>query len=205
MTSNKARFHVSFDFWNTLYGSNEHFKKRRMELLCARSSCDSREIQEAIHKLGQWHNGTLMMNVGLALPAFELNRLLFEWIGISEEQHSDTFTSILTLFAESPPTRLYHKDVDLWMDKADTMSILSNTTFIPGQAISKWLEMDGLQFDFEFYSDEMGLGKPDQRVFRRLREKAVDLCGNSVSTIHIGDDANHDQSSITSVKSHILS
>ena len=204
MSSAKSLSHVSFDFWNTLYGSNERFKKKRLELLCTKGNCSSHQVQEAIFKLGKWHNGTLMKNVGLALPAFELNRLLFGWIGIEEQQHMDTYNFILTLFSENPPIRLYHKDVDFWMDKADTKSILSNTTFIPGQSISKRLEMDGLQFDFELYSDEMGLGKPDQRVFHRLREKAVGLCGNLVSTMHIGDDVNHDQSTLTSVESHIL-
>ena len=74
-----------------------------------------------------------------------------------------------------------------------TLSILSNTGFIKGRTLRKILErMElGVYFDFQLYSDETGLSKPEEKLFRLMLDRVADTRKASVDpkrVIHIGDN-----------------
>ncbi|MGB1573919.1 MAG: hypothetical protein ACPG85_06530, partial [Flavobacteriales bacterium] len=140
---------------------------------------------------------------GTALTAPAVNRLLYLTLAIPENEHDTLYQETLQLFASMPPKRMHHPDIEPLLDRADSTSILSNTTFIPGSSISQWLERDGWTFDFELYSDELGVGKPATAAFDRLLAEVRSRSG-STDIVHVGDDPDHDASSLSDIQSHIL-
>lgn len=195
--------HLSLDFWNTLYKSNSAFKLSRLEMLKRASLKGEDEICHAISSIGRWHNSVLMQEFGTALPAEAVNRLLYQTLDIPEDEHDTLYKQTLQLFASMPPKRMRHPDIEPLLDSADSKSILSNTTFIPGSAVSQWLHLEGWNFDFELYSDELYVGKPATGAFQRLLAE-VRSNTESMEILHVGDDPNHDASSIPEIRSHIL-
>lgn len=195
--------HLSLDFWNTLYKSNNSFKLSRLDMLKKTSLKGTDEIGHAISAIGQWHNSVLMREFGTALNALALNRLLYQTLDIPENEHDALYQETLQLFANMPPERMRHPNIEPLLDRAASKSILSNTTFIPGSAVSQWLQREGWNFDFELYSDELGAGKPAALAFKRLHSEVRSRTG-STEILHVGDDPDHDASSIPEVQSHIL-
>ena len=195
--------HVSLDFWNTLYVSNKEFKSRRLNLLSNASGKSELEVARCVSTIGCWHNDSLMANHNMAIPSSALNELLFQSLGIVDREHPSLMESIYSIFLEHPPHRMHHPTVERHLELASTMSLLSNTTFIPGKVIRELNERTEWNFSFELYSDEMGTGKPAERPFQLLLEKVKRLAPAS-DVIHIGDNPNFDRSPIPSVKSIIL-
>ena len=195
--------HLSLDFWNTLYKSNSSFKMNRLDILKKASLKRPEQIGHAISSIGKWHNSVLMREFGKALPAAAVNRLLYQTLGIPENEHDALYQQTLQLFASMPPQRMRHPDIEPLVHRAASKSILSNTTFIPGSAVSQWLQREGWNFDFELYSDELGVGKPAAATFKRLLSEVRSRTG-STEILHVGDDPDHDASSIPEIRSHIL-
>ena len=77
-------------------------------------------------------------------------------------------------------------------------SLLSNTGFIKGSTLRKvlkQLEIDSL-FDFQLYSDEAGMSKPNDNLFQLLIKTTEEIRGEIMTDpkeiIHIGDNAKAD-------------
>lgn len=73
-----------------------------------------------------------------------------------------------------------------------SLSLLSNTGFIKGKTLRKVLQKLELEelFDFQLYSDEAGLSKPNQQFFQLMLEKVQSLKTDIklYEIIHVGDN-----------------
>jgi putative hydrolase of the HAD superfamily len=79
-----------------------------------------------------------------------------------------------------------------------TIGLLSNTGYTKGHTLRKILEHNGLgqYFDFQLYSDEENLSKPNIQLFNTMIERAQNHLPNRQldrqQIIHIGDNAHAD-------------
>jgi len=76
-----------------------------------------------------------------------------------------------------------------------TANILSNTGFIKGPTLRKVLEQLNIAqyFDFQLYSDEAGLSKPNKEFFQLLLDEiAIIRSIERDQIIHIGDNIKTD-------------
>lgn len=186
--------HVSFDFWDTLYTSNTLFKETRNKFLVQLSQKNSSEIQEIITHLSISHNLSFKSNIK-CMNANELNICLLKQIGIKKDFNS-IINNLYEIFISMPPL-LSNNVLELleylFRNKI-TLSILSNTAYIPGFEIRKVLEKDQIvqYFSFCIFSDEIRYGKPSEIVFNRMFQE-IKKIHQSIplnQIIHIGD--NHD-------------
>lgn len=66
------------------------------------------------------------------------------------------------------------------------LAVVSNVLFWPGSCTRKMLDEAGVSkfFEVQLYADEVGVSKPDKRIF----VKACEVCGVDVrSAVHVGD------------------
>jgi putative hydrolase of the HAD superfamily len=92
------------------------------------------------------------------------------------------------------------KDIDQLLkkikEKGKTASILSNTAFIHGDSLRKILRQLDLEqyFSFMIFSDEIGMSKPNIKIFEYLYKKTQELRSlHQSQIIHIGDNRVADQ------------
>lgn len=82
--------------------------------------------------------------------------------------------------------------------QGNTTSILSNTGFIPGAMLRKVLTDMGIDsyLDFQIYSDEVGISKPNREIFEIMVSKAADNKRNEglnlTDILHVGDNPTAD-------------
>jgi len=106
------------------------------------------------------------------------------------------------LFFEYLPV-LYDSDTKNTLEiltsrEGTTLNTLSNTAFIEGRLLRQLLDHleIGQYFDFQIYSDEVGMSKPNIRLFGLLIEKiqylrpSEDIALSDI--IHVGDNNNAD-------------
>ncbi len=80
------------------------------------------------------------------------------------------------------------------------MNILSNTAFINGKTMRQLLKHLDISkyFDFQIYSDEEGISKPNPLIFKKLinevKIRRRDAFLELRKIIHIGDNINADYS-----------
>lgn len=75
-----------------------------------------------------------------------------------------------------------------------SFNISSNTAFVKGKTLRKVLTSLGLApfFDFQIYSDEIGISKPDHQFFKLLLEGVRKISSNKnialTDIVHVGDN-----------------
>ena len=97
----------------------------------------------------------------------------------------------------------YSADTHIVLEKltaveGPTFSLLSNTAFIKGSTLKtvlKRIELDSY-FDFQLYSDETGMSKPNEKFFQLMLDKVKEVRGgeqfSTQEIIHIGDNIKAD-------------
>lgn len=198
--------HFSFDLWLTLIKSNPAFKEERAVYFYNNFNSLHKSLDEV--KL-IFRNVDLMCNAinekrGKNIDAeemylmviYQLNNSLkpFENIDISylyKEMEQLIFKHIPTVFNEQTYCCL-----DKIKQHADsTLNILSNTGFIKGSTVR--LIVDKLElskyFDFQIYSDEVGVSKPNIKIYDILLQNIYTTRKSKDITLleiaHIGDNA----------------
>lgn len=206
--------HFSFDFWNTIAYSNPEFKQKRSELICQYlgNSISFDFINSAFEKIGKDYN-TLMESGSKIKPPEELLFSVAKELGIENKLTLELLSAeIDLLFLQYPP--VIEQGFVEFLNKVllvnKTCSITSNTAFISGATIKKFLVNNNLLdcFKFTLFSDEVGFGKPHNKIFNLLYANTkqyydfidfnevchigdnylADFCGaitNSVSAYHI--------------------
>jgi putative hydrolase of the HAD superfamily len=201
----KTYKHYSFDLWLTLIKSNPIFKKERALFFYEHlnSSDKSLEEVELIFRKVDLMSNTINQKSGKNLDAeemylmviYELNgsnsifeNLEMEWLLNKMEQ----------LFFQYIPT-IYHPETISTLNSLKeipdvSMNILSNTGFIKGATLRIALEKIGMAhfFDFQLYSDEVNLSKPNVKFFSLMLEKIYEERKSDRlvldDIIHIGDN-----------------
>ncbi|MPT33171.1 MAG: phosphoglycolate phosphatase [Chryseobacterium sp.] len=197
--------HFSFDLWMTIIRSNPQFKPKRTVLLKEYFDIDKNveEIDRVIRHYDNLFN-IISEKTGNHIEREEVFFLILASLGkdiqgISVDDLRGFFMRSDKLFIENIPLIIW-KDIDQLLkkikEKEKTASILSNTAFIYGDSLRKVLRQLELEqyFSFMIFSDEIGLSKPNIKIFEYLYKKTQELRPlHRSQIIHIGDNKIADQ------------
>lgn len=195
--------HYSFDLWLTLIKSNPAFKIERAKYFYANFNLAKKSFEEVCVVFRQVD---LMVNAinektGKNIDAEEMYLMVISMMN----NYSTDFKSIdlealynemEVLVLKYLPEIYCKKSISVLQrirESGSTISLLSNTGFIKGKTLRKVLhalEFDYL-LDFQLYSDEVRLSKPNHQFFRLMldtidRNKHPELSLQDI--IHIGDN-----------------
>lgn len=201
--------HYSFDLWLTLIKSNPSFKQertrffydhfnqhqktleevgrifRKVDLLCnainekTGGNIDAEEMYlMVISEINDYSNA--FGNIDLAALYQEMDALVLKYLPVI---YCSETVRTLRRIKESPDR---------------TVSLLSNTAFIKGSTLRRVLQELELEryFDFQLYSDETGMSKPNQKMFRLMLDHVAAVRKDQAlplnNIIHIGDNKKAD-------------
>ncbi len=201
--------HFSFDLWYTLIKSNPNFKKERALYFQKNLNTKNKsltEVEDCFRKIDLMCNsinektgGNIDAEEMYLMVLYELNndKELFQFVDLME-----LYKRLEQLFFNYSPKIFSSHTLDtlekLKQRPDTTLSILSNTGFIKGQTLRGLLDNLSISqyFDFQIYSDEQKISKPNLEIFRLLEHNIQLLRKNTVLSyneiIHIGDNINAD-------------
>lgn len=197
--------HYSFDLWLTLIKSNPYFKIERTKIFHRDFNPGGKSIDEVARAFRQID---LMCNAvnertGKNIDADEMYLMVISTINDNQYPLADVDTN--KLYADMEKLLFYYLPVVYSPVTIDTLrhlkqkgdcslSILSNTGFIKGETLRNVMIKLGLAefFNFQIYSDEEGMSKPNRALFNLMVQK-VKACNKSkqislADIIHIGDN-----------------
>lgn len=204
--------HYSFDLWLTLIKSNPEFKHERARYFYKKKynpndfSVD--QIKILISEIDVMCNEVNEI-VGKSIDALEMYAIVLRKLGVSANlvnYHNmlKLYADIEEIFMKYPPVFYDEHTIPTIAQLAvkSNLSILSNTGFIKGSTLRKFLRSSGLDLYFEFmlFSDEEDLSKPNpvffMKVIQSIYEKNL-YEYNSVrkyNILHVGDNQKADYS-----------
>lgn len=194
--------HVSFDFWNTMAFSNPLFKTERAEIISRNldEPVSHSAIGSAFQKVGEVYNQH-QENGKPCISPLNLLNLVFSELNPQSVQHQTlqaVYLEILDAFVKHPPVLCpeFVSALKTTLSLHKTISITSNTAFIPGDSIELFLKEMGLlsHFSFGLFSDKMGCAKPNKEVFEKLfsQVNSIHLGVSPPEILHIGDNVEND-------------
>jgi putative hydrolase of the HAD superfamily len=197
--------HYSFDLWLTLIKSNPEFKIQRTEIFHRDFNPYNKSIDEVAKVFRQVDLmcNAVNENTGKNIDSEEMHLMVISLINDNRLNIRDVDISKLYLDMEallfnylpvlySPVTI---EVIDHLKNKSGgTFSLLSNNGFIKGVTLKKVLSELKIDqyFDFQLYSDEAGMSKPNPAFFELMLQnikrvnhpKQINL--NNI--IHVGDN-----------------
>lgn len=191
--------HFSFDLWLTLIKSHPEFKAKRVELFS--SFFEVNKPIDEVAKVVKYYDdlcNTINEVIGGNVDTFEIYLLILNSLNIdlkqlNRDKLNEFYQKSEDLFLEYKPVVIFenlHQFFDEIKNQGKTISILSNTGFIKGTTMRKFLINENLdQFiDFHIYSDELKISKPNPLVFQEVKNliKNQDLQMNQI--LHVGDN-----------------
>ena len=195
--------HFSFDLWLTLIKSNPHFKNERVNFFHKNynfSNNTATEIKTVFRRVDLMCN-QVNESVGYNLDAKEIYLMVLyllneNTINYSEINIDALYDQMESLALNYVPLILNDKVVpilDTLKEKDKTINLLSNTGFIKGDTIDKILCSLDLKkyFDFEIYSDQFDLSKPNYKLFEIVYNKTAGIYSQDISSneiMHVGDN-----------------
>lgn len=191
--------HMSFDLWLTLVKSHPEYKMERAKLLrdFFNISTSDEDILKTVKYYDNAVNKINEVTGGNIMP-FEIYSLILTKYGadFDTQKLNDFYLESEKLFLRFPPVLLDHFNEHFFEDATNegiTLNILSNTGFIKGSTLMKFIETTFLKhyFDEYFFSDEYGMSKPNPEFFNVVRDY-VDPKVLNHEILHIGDNYNAD-------------
>lgn len=191
--------HFSFDLWLTLIKSHPEFKAKRVELFS--SFFDVKKPIDEVAKVVKYYDdlcNSINEVAGGNVDTFEiylliLNALKVDVKQLNKDQLNQFYQKSEDLFLEYKPVVIFenlHQFFDEIKNQGKTINILSNTGFIKGKTMRKFLIEENLDqyIDFHIYSDELKISKPNPIVFQEVKNliKNKDLKMNQI--LHVGDN-----------------
>lgn len=190
--------HISLDFWNTIGRANPEFAAIRNQLI---ADCygipvdDVRRIYTRTKKfLDNQHEQHQLATTSYGAwctlgDEIDKERGTQEWYIFDDNGLIDVVNEA---FLQNPPT-LAKGFVEFTQKPRNfSISITSNTNFISGDVIKRYLGGLGCKIDFYIFSDIVGYSKPNLEMFDlvfnsvRLLKHQKHICKDEV--LHIGDD-----------------
>lgn len=190
--------HYSFDLWGTLIRSNPQFRIERATYFFKYFNREGRTIDEildiltGIDKLCNFTNEVYGGNIKAEeMYAMAANMLGHQSHTIDPKTLARAKEDLDYLFLQFCPFVYSNETIPTLTELASRgkkLSILSNTAFTNGNVLREALEkMDMLKFfDFQIFSDEHSLSKPNPKLYDILKEKA-DPALQPGELIHVGD------------------
>ncbi|WP_158826744.1 HAD family hydrolase [Mucilaginibacter lacusdianchii] len=197
--------HYSFDLWLTLIKSNPLFKKHRSQffhLNFNRRSISLEEVEHIFRQVDIMAN-TINERTGKNIDADEMYLMVISWmnnnqINLYDIDTDDLYLQMENLLFQYLPVVYCNNTAGVLSNlKAQgvTTNILSNTGFIKGTTLREVLKQLDLYdyFNFQIYSDEVGMSKPNLAIFELMIDQAQKLTTVEPSSIvHVGDNPKAD-------------
>lgn len=191
--------HFSFDLWLTLIKSHPEFKAKRVELFS--SFFDVKKPINEVAKVVKYYDdlcNSINEITGGNIDTFEiylliLNALEVDVKQLSKDHLNEFYQKSEDLFLEYKPVVIFeklHQFFDEIKNQGKTINILSNTGFIKGKTMRKYLRIENLDqyIDFHVYSDEMNCSKPDPKIFQEVKNLLPNQDLDVKQVLHIGDN-----------------
>lgn len=184
---------ITFDLWNTLI-HNKNYSEYRLsklnEMLCRYGPAPTEKELNSLYMTGWAHSSELKKTEkNLHVETTEITRKVLENAGLSHQP--EELMNLTRIYEEAileAPPRLKDGVAETLraLEGRYKMGIISDTGVSPGRIMRQVLKGLGIShyFDGFTFSDEVGVCKPDMRIFRQaLRE--LDVLPSE--TIHVGD------------------
>jgi putative hydrolase of the HAD superfamily len=196
--------HYSFDLWLTLIRSNPQYKLERIEYMHRhwnRAQLPVEAIATIFRRIDLMSNAISektgkQIDTG-ALYLMVISEINGNLVSLQEVDMERLYDDMEQLFLAHPP-KLYCSKTLSTLQKIKsagdvTVSLLSNTAFIKGSTLRLALEqLEILQFlDFQLFSDETGIAKPNPRFFELMLQTIHDHRQEPLrreNIVHIGDN-----------------
>ncbi|KYH04811.1 phosphoglycolate phosphatase [Chryseobacterium cucumeris] len=191
--------HFSFDLWLTLIKSHPEFKAKRVELFSSFFNVD-KPIDEVAKTVKYYDDlcNTINEVTGGNIDTFEIYLMILGALDvdvklINKEKLNEFYNKSEELFLEYKPVVIFENIHDFFEDiknQGKTINILSNTGFIKGKTMRKFLIHENLDqyIDFHIYSDEINCSKPNPLIFQEVKNKIKDQDLPMHQILHIGDN-----------------
>lgn len=191
--------HFSFDLWLTLIKSHPEFKAKRVELFSSFFNIDKPidEVTKAVKYYDDLCN-TINEITGGNIDTFEIYLMILGSLNVdlnllSKEKLNEFYIKSEELFLEYKPVIIFenvHDFFDEIKNQGKTINILSNTGFIKGTTMRKFLIHENLDqyIDFHIYSDEINCSKPNPLIFQEVKNNLPDKNLPLSQVLHIGDN-----------------
>ncbi|MCC3215373.1 HAD family hydrolase [Chryseobacterium sp. X308] len=191
--------HFSFDLWLTLIKSHPEFKAKRVELFSSFFNVD-KPIEQVAKTVKYYDDlcNTINEVTGGNIDTFEIYLMILSSLDVdvkqlNKENFNEFYNKSEELFLEYKPVVIFENIHDFFKNiknQGKTINILSNTGFIKGKTMRKFLIHENLDqyIDFHIYSDEINCSKPNPLIFQEVKNKIKDqdLAMNQI--LHIGDN-----------------
>lgn len=191
--------HFSFDLWLTLIKSHPEFKAKRVELFSSFFNVD-KPIDKVAKTVKYYDDlcNTINEVTGGNIDTFEIYLMILGALDVdvkmlNKEKLNEFYNKSEELFLEYKPVVIFENIHNFFEDiknQGKTINILSNTGFIKGKTMRKFLIHENLDqyIDFHIYSDEINCSKPNPLIFQEVKNniKDRDLPMNQI--LHIGDN-----------------
>ncbi|KIA99082.1 phosphoglycolate phosphatase [Flavobacterium sp. KMS] len=192
--------HLSFDLWLTLIKSNPEFKSKRNLLF--KDFFDVDATIEKVNDVVRYYDvlcNNINERTGLNIDTYEIYYLILSALNVNINDIDTTklksfYNETELLFLKYKPELLYANIPQLFKEitqQDKTINLLSNTAFIKGNTLRKILSHYELEsyFQFQIYSDEVGLSKPNNEIFQLVFNQANEIKPITKKEIlHIGDN-----------------
>ena len=192
--------HISLDFWGTLVFSNINFREERAKFLSSQLSKNKEKINLAFKEIGEKYNNFQEKGINNTSP-IALFKEVLDYLDLNDEiiNVTNLYESVLDIFMTNSPkinTKLKIV-IDNSLANGKTTSILSNTAFIPGTVITKFLDDNfGVNyFSFKIFSDEVKIAKPNMEAYSLTYENTKLIYPSGIDKnqiVHIGDNYEND-------------
>ncbi|CAI8910817.1 HAD family hydrolase [Chryseobacterium sp. IT-36CA2] len=191
--------HFSFDLWLTLIKSHPEFKAKRVELFSSFFNVD-KPIEEVAKTVKYYDDlcNTINEVTGGNIDTFEIYLMILGALNVdvkqlNKEKLNAFYNKSEELFLEYKPVVIFENIHDFFEDiknQGKTINILSNTGFIKGKTMRKFLIHENLDqyIDFHIYSDEINCSKPNPLIFQEVKNKIEDQDLPLHQILHIGDN-----------------
>lgn len=191
--------HFSFDLWLTLIKSHPEFKAKRVELFSSFFNVD-KPIEEVAKTVKYYDDlcNTINEVTGGNIDTFEIYLMILGALDVdvkmlNKEKLNEFYNKSEELFLEYKPVVIFENIHSFFEDiknQGKTINILSNTGFIKGKTMRKFLIHENLDqyIDFHIYSDEINCSKPNPLIFQEVKNKIKDQELPMNQILHIGDN-----------------
>ncbi|KFF27344.1 HAD family hydrolase [Chryseobacterium vrystaatense] len=191
--------HFSFDLWLTLIKSHPEFKTKRVELFTSFFDID-KSIDEVAKTVKYYDDlcNTINEVTGGNIDTYEIYLLILGSLDvdvkqIDKEKLDGFYLKSEDLFLEYKPLIIFENVKDFFdqiKNQGKTVNILSNTGFIKGRTMRKFLIGEELDqyIDFHIYSDEINISKPNPLIFQEVKNNLKDQDLPMHRILHIGDN-----------------
>ncbi|MBL1223448.1 HAD family hydrolase [Chryseobacterium sp. L7] len=191
--------HFSFDLWLTLIKSHPEFKTKRVELFTSFFNVDKSvgEVAKAVKYYDDLCN-TINEVTGGNIDTFEIYLMILGSLDVDvkqldREKLEAFYLKSEELFLEYKPVVIFENIKEFFdqiKNQGKTVNILSNTGFIKGKTMRKFLIQEELDqyIDFHIYSDEINISKPNPLIFQEVKNHLKDQELPMHRVLHIGDN-----------------